>query len=253
MKVFMTRWVSKRNACSLIHVNFAMDVKKVAMNVRLYLDQLINPKKIVSCLLWASIPALLFYSLSVVGLKFAGFGLMEILRDPAQQSGQSSFLGFVSNIGIWLWVSAAAIGFYASSPVGEKITVGRQRELLFLMSILSLLLAIDDFFLIHDRYIDERLCYLAYAMFAGTLLVRHFRTIIHIEGFAFLLAGSLLALSILTDLIQDHIPLAYRHVQVFEEGFKFMGAATWLYVSVRIGAFRPTLSGGVKSGRSDSS
>ncbi len=42
-------------------------------------------------------------------------------------------------------------------------------------------------------------------------------------------AGVLLASSIFTDLIQTRIPLSYEYSQVIEEGFKFIGAATWLY------------------------
>ena len=99
---------------------------------------------------------------------------------------------------------------------------------------LSILLAIDDFFLIHDRYVDQKICYLVYAIFIGFLFIRRFKMIIEIEGFAFFLAGSFLALSIVTDLIQWKLPLSYHHVQIFEEGFKFNGAATWLYFNSRV-------------------
>ena len=34
-----------------------------------------------------------------------------------------------------------------------------------------------------------------------------------------------------------YIPLKYAYVQVFEEGFKFIGAATWLYFSWRSASF----------------
>ncbi|MGK7899616.1 MAG: oxidase [Xenococcus sp. (in: cyanobacteria)] len=155
---------------------------------------------------------------------------MEIIRDPAQQSGQSSFIGFLSNIGIWLWVSSAAICFFSAmtNSLGIK---GSQRELLFLVGLLSMTLAVDDFFLIHDRYINQKLCYLSYAILALSLLVRHYKAIIKIDVFPFLLAGLLLALSILADLTQNYIPLSYSHVQVVEEGFKFIGAAIWLYFS----------------------
>ena len=181
------------------------------------------PKKLYSCIFIAVIPALLFYSFSLFGLKSAGFGIMEILRDPAQQSGASSFVGFLSNIGIWLWVSSAAICFFTT-----------------ITGMLSIILAIDDFFLIHDRYINQKICFLFYALFAGALLIRHYKLIIEIEGFAFLLAGSFLALSILTDLIQSRIPLQYNYTQVIEEGFKFSGVATWLYFIARVASFRPT-------------
>ena len=183
------------------------------------------------CLFISVLPAFIFYFISLGVLSKNGFEVMEILRDPAQQSGHSSFLGFLSNIGIWLWVSSAAICFFSFLNDNSKF---RDKELLFLVGIFSFILAVDDFFLIHDRYIDQRLCYLTYAFVAGAILIRHFNKIIGIDGFSFILAGSLLALSIVTDLIQSRIPLPYSVVQVLEEGFKFIGAAVWLYFSFKI-------------------
>ncbi len=164
---------------------------------------------------------------------------MEILREPAQQSGQSSFLGFISNIGIWLWISSVAICFFTAS-IYSSITNYKHKELLFLVGAIAMILAVDDFFMIHDRYINQNICYLTYAILASALLVRHFKRIIKIDGFTFLLAGFLLGLSIFTDLIQGYIPLAYAHTQILEEGFKFVGATTLLYFSCRIASFHLT-------------
>jgi len=208
------------------------------MSIPLYIRQVFIPEKYLRCLFFACIPALVFYSISLLGLSFLGFEIMEILRDPAQQSGESSFLGFLSNIGNWLWVSSAAICFFSISTY-YFIDNNRHKELLFLVGLMSIILAVDDFFMIHDRYIDQNICFLTYAFIAAAILVRHYNKIIEIDGFSFLLAGFLLALSILTDLIQGYIPLKYAYVQVFEEGFKFVGAATWLYFSWRIASFQP--------------
>ncbi len=204
--------------------------------------QIFVSKKLIKCILLAVVPALLFYSLSLFVLSTSGFEVVEILRDPAQQTGASSFIGFLSNIGIWLWVSAAAIAFYTISSI--SLQNKNQKNLIFLAGMLSILLAIDDFFLIHDRYINQKICFLVYAIFAVALLVRHYKLILEHEGFAFLFAGSLLALSIVADSIQASIPLPYQYVQVIEEGFKFIGAATWLYFIVRITSLqvKPVLS-----------
>ena len=195
-----------------------------------YGNELLAPRKILRWFVLAAVPSAIFYALSVLILKISGFEIMEILRDPAQQSGQSSFLGFISNIGVWLWISAATICLFhgaTSNSVGGK----DRKELLLFMALLSMLLAVDDFFMIHDRYIDQNLCYLAYATIALGLLIRCHSAILRIDGFAFVAAGLLLALSILTDLTQSRLPLRYSHSQLIEEGFKFCGAATWLYFS----------------------
>jgi len=162
---------------------------------------------------------------------------MEILRDVAQQSGASSFLGFLSNIGIWLWVSSGAICFFSFITNTIEVDTNRQK-LLLLTGTFSIILAVDDFFMIHDRYINQYLCYVIYGILAAVILLFHQKTIIKIEGFAFILAGFLLALSISTDIFQNILPIDYKYVQIFEEGFKFVGAATWLYFNSKVASFR---------------
>ena len=60
-----------------------------------FLKQLLDIRKITISLLLVALPALIFYGVSVLVLSESGYSLQQILRDPAQQSGLSSFLGFV--------------------------------------------------------------------------------------------------------------------------------------------------------------
>jgi len=139
-------------------------------------------------MLCVALPALLFYGASVFILTDSGFTLLEILRDAAQQTGNSSFLGFVSNIGVWLWVSSVAICCFSLLAGGLR-RQSRHTELLVLLGMLSLLLAVDDFFLLHERYVYQKGIFLFYAVCALSLLVRHYRRIIEIDGFSFMLSG----------------------------------------------------------------
>ena len=201
------------------------------------IKDIFNAKNIVRTILFATIPALIFYALSLVVLTHEDYTIMEILRDFPQQMEESSLLGFLTTIGIWLWISSAAIAFFAFATGDFKAQ--RHKELLFLIGLFSLLLAVDDYFLIHDWYVDQKICYGTYAVIMLTILARHFKTIIQINGFSFFFAGTLLALSIFTDMIQDFLPFKYSYTQIFEEGFKFMGIATWLYFAVQAAAFYP--------------
>ncbi len=204
------------------------------------IKNIFNVKKMIRVLLYATIPGLIFYTIAFNIMHTNGYHTMEIIRDFAQLMDESSFLGFLSSIGTWLWVSAAAIAFFGfftvSSPKETK-----HKELLLLLGIFSLLLAIDDFFMIHDRYIDQNICYGTYAFLAIALLVRHYKIIIEINGFGFLLAGTLLAASIFTDLIQDDLPFDYSNIQIVEEGFKFTGGATWLFFVALSASFHPII------------
>jgi len=195
-------------------------------------------KKIMQVILYASIPGLIFYTIAFNVMHHNGYHTMEIIRDFAQQMDASSFLGFLSSIGTWLWVSAMAIAFFGFITVKSPKSY-RHRELLLLLGLFSFLLAFDDFFMIHDRYIDQNICYGTYAFLAIALLVRHYKTIIEINGFGFIFAGTLLALSIFTDIIQDYLPFDYSDIQIVEEGFKFTGAATWLFFVALVASFHP--------------
>ncbi len=202
------------------------------------IKQIFDSRKILKVLMYASIPGLIFYVVAFVTMKYNGFHTMEIIRDFAQQVHESSFLGFLSSIGTWLWVSSVAIAFFGFFTLKES-AVYRHRELLFLLGLFSLLLAVDDFFMIHDRYVSQKLCYGIYAFLALAMMARHYKTIININGFAFVFAGTLLALSILTDLYQKDLPFKYSYIQRVEEGFKFTGGATWLYFVALVASFNP--------------
>jgi hypothetical protein len=201
------------------------------------MKRVFSTRRILSWFIFAAVPALLFYGIAIEVLSSAGFSLKDIVRDPAQQTGQSSFLGFVSNVGVWLWVCSGAVCLF-SAGLGGFAAEQKQKQLLILIGMFSLILAVDDFFLLHDRYLPQKPVFIVYAFFALTLLVRYFRKIMEIEGFAFLSAGFLLALSIYFDLNQRRIPFDYAQVQTAEEGFKFVGAASWLYFSCRLASFR---------------
>lgn len=199
---------------------------------RFWLKSLFQPKKMLQFLLWVIVPATCFFYGAVWVLHQQGFTIEETIRDMAQSANISSFLGFVSNIGIWLWVSASAISFFAAwSPVVR--TNSAQRSFLLLTGLFSLLLAVDDFFMIHDRYVHQKIMYALYAVCAGTLLFRHFTRILSIDGVAFVSACGFLGASVLTDLLQFVLPMSYTTQQLFEEGFKFIGAAGWLYFSCK--------------------
>jgi hypothetical protein len=88
--------------------------------------------------------------------------------------------------------------------------------------------------MIHDRYINQKICYAVYAVCLVIILFRHFRIILQYNGFSFLLAGFLLALSILSDLLEKKTPFSYEQVQIVEEMFKFTGIVSWLYFIVAI-------------------
>ena len=189
--------------------------------------------KIVYYFLIAFFPAVLFLGIALSGLMELGFTPMQILRDPAQQMSYPSVLGFVSNIGVWLWISSGSICFFTLFTRWQELSRWQQ-ELLSLVGILALALGADDFFMLHEYFI-EKIFYLFYAGVAAMLLYRYYAYILKIEPQGFMMTGLFLASSVFIDLTQRFFPAELLEIRIIlEDGCKFMGAASWLYFSARI-------------------
>ncbi|MFM7264879.1 MAG: oxidoreductase, partial [Cyanobium sp.] len=127
-----------------------------------------------------------------------------------------------------LWMATAAIClFTACSEVSRP--QGRGRELLLAGGLFSLLLCLDDMFLLHDRYISANVLYLLYIVFAALILVHYRDLVLRLGGPVFVGAVVLLGTSLLFDKFLQVLPIAYGPGQLFEEGVKFLGIASWLF------------------------
>lgn len=178
-------------------------------------------------LLLALLPALVVYVLALVLSGAAGIRTQLVIRDLAQTCDTALGVGFLSNLGYLLWIAAAAIALFTALS-GVVPLRGRVQQLLLCGGGFSLLLCLDDMFLLHDRYIGSTFLYSLYAVFALLILFRFRRQVQALGGGSFLLAVVLLGLSVVIDQLQDLIPVPYARLQLVEEGAKFLGIATWL-------------------------
>ena len=196
-----------------------------------------------STLLWAVVPAAVVYGIALVWSASEGISAKMVLMDLAQSFKAQLGEGFLSSAGYLLWMASAAIALFAASTRQIKGSV-LNRQFAFCGGGFSLWLCLDDMFLVHDRYLGEAFLYITYAFFTGLLLFSFRRPFQRFGGDTFLVAVVLLGLSVLTDALQGLWPNSYETVQIFEEGFKFLGIAAWLafwchYVSA---ASRPSAS-----------
>lgn len=175
----------------------------------------------------AVLPALIVYVLALLLSAAAGIRTQLVIRDLAQSCDTALGVGFLSNVGYLLWISAAAIALFGALS-GVVDVRGRVRQLLLCGGGFSLLLCLDDMFLLHDRYIGSSFLYSLYAIFALLILFRFRAQVQALGGGSFLLAVVLLGLSVITDQLQELIPIDYATLQLFEEGAKFLGIAAWL-------------------------
>ena len=172
------------------------------------------------------LPSAILYLAILYISNFYNIKLSLVVRDLAQSCGYPIGVGMISNIGILLWGAAASICLFTASS--ENVNKDSSK-LLLLGGLFSGFLCIDDFFLLHDRYIGPDFLNLIYLATSIFLLVR-FQTILKKVGlFNLVISILFLGLSIFFDgVIQQIFNQSYELTQLIEEGFKFLGIACWL-------------------------
>jgi len=164
---------------------------------------------------------------AIVG-AFAGSGIRmtKLSKDPAQLASFPIYYGLLSNLGILVWAAGGIISLFASFHVeGAKI-----RSLLRWAGILTLILLLDDFFLIHDILfprvlrLPEWLVYLFFLVAFPLFFLRHLKPIFGQTEYRILALGVfLLGLSFLIDM--NVLP---GGIDV-EDGFKLAGMVAYSY------------------------
>jgi len=185
-------------------------------------------KKETLIFLSSSIIAPIFIYLSIIGLS-SSFGIESILviRDLAQTCGYPIGVGLISNLGILMWTASASIALFSS--LSGLIDKRENSYFLLLGGILTCILCIDDFFLLHDRYIGPDFLYITYSILGIYILIKFRKLIIEIDFLPFIISACFLTLSIVFDkFIQQLFPNNYINIQLFEEGFKFIGIVCWM-------------------------
>tara|TARA_B100000900_G_C20493712_1_gene680689 strand:- start:376 stop:981 length:606 start_codon:yes stop_codon:yes gene_type:complete len=172
------------------------------------------------------LPSVILYIAILYVSSFYNIKLNLVVRDLAQTCGYPIGVGMISNIGILFWGAAASICLFTSFSDSVK---SEYSKLLLLGGGFSTLLCIDDFFLLHDRYVGPDFLNLTYLVIAIFLLVR-FRRILKIIGlFNLVISILFLGLSIFFDgVLQQIFNQSYELTQLIEEGFKFLGITCWL-------------------------
>ena len=172
------------------------------------------------------LPSSILYLVILYVSNFYKIKLSLVVRDLAQTCGYPIGVGMISNIGILLWGSAASICLFTA--FADNINK-ESSKLLLLGGLFSGLLCIDDFFLLHDRYIGPDFLNLTYLAISIFLLVRFRRILKKIGLFNLIISILLLGLSVFFDgVIQQIFNQSYDITQLIEEGFKFLGIACWL-------------------------
>ena len=180
----------------------------------------------------AVLPSFIVYALAISLSALAGIDGILVIRDLAQTCDSPLGVGLISNLGYLFWIATAAITLFSAYTTPSH-NQRKLKELLLCGGWFSFILCIDDMFLLHDRYIGQTFLYLVYAIFAFLIVFKFRDKLLGYGGEIFILASTLLALSILTDKLQFDISnmgaFNYETLQLLEEGVKFLGITTWFY------------------------
>ena len=157
-------------------------------------------------------------------------------RDALESLNAPFYTGLVSHVGWFFWCSTAAICLF-SFAVMKNAKNSRFISSFFLLSgIITIILVLDDVFLLHEIvipeyfYISQKKVYAGYAMIIALYLIRHRKTILKTEFSLMALAFGFFGLSIIIDVFFENV-LPQRHL--FEDGFKLLGIMSWFIYFAR--------------------
>ena len=149
-------------------------------------------------------------------------GVMDLAQSCKAPLGE----GFLSSVGYLLWVEAAIALFAASTRQIQGSVLGRQ--FVFCGGGFSLWLCLDRCSWCMDATSVRRSSTSPTPSSPGCCCSASVAPLRRFGGDTFLVSVVLLGLSVLTDALQGLWPNSYETVQIFEEGFKFLGIAAWL-------------------------
>lgn len=155
---------------------------------------------------------------------------LELLDDPAAATGASPLTGGLSVIGVLLWFSAATAALLAAT-----LAQGEHRSLLIVIGAASIVLGVDDQFMVHEKLVPDALgggelvIIVPYAALALLAAWRHGRTVLdHPDGVILLLSLGALGLSLAIDVSGEAFAGATA-----EESAKLLGISLWALFAIR--------------------
>ena len=162
---------------------------------------------------------------------YSDIPVSKFTRDPLAIAGGRPFYGFVSNIGVIMWSASMALCFFSYSLLKAGNAPGKVLYFVFSGGALSLILLLDDLFMLHEhffpRYLGygEKVVFLTYGLLLLIYVAVFFDRIFDRNGFYLCCFVFFFALSVLVDRLPESV-LPMHHI--FEDGSKLLGITSWL-------------------------
>jgi len=110
--------------------------------------------------IWKTIAFVIFISLGGAGgtvlvAKLTGNPIWKLAQDPASIIWYPPYIGLLSNWGVILWVVTATICLFSAVLLKRHRATGVTIRFLVVSGLFSLLLGIDDLYMLHDRLLPR--------------------------------------------------------------------------------------------------
>ncbi|OIQ30916.1 MAG: hypothetical protein BM564_01505 [Bacteroidetes bacterium MedPE-SWsnd-G2] len=141
------------------------------------------------------------------------------------------YTGFLSQLGIFFWVATATLCFFSSKFSSNNIAQTKLKKFLFYAGLLTVLLCIDDIFLLHEtvfpKYfgVPQKLVILIYGFLFISLLVKFYTVILKTNFILLGMALFFFGLSVFFDLF----PIPGVNPYLLDDGAKIIGIISWFF------------------------
>lgn len=166
-----------------------------------------------------------FVALTVAFASISGRPADHFTRDPLAIMDAPAYVGFLSNVGIAMWFSAAAMAWMAAVVLRQDAASRMRSAAMFAAAAMITLLGLDDLFMLHEETlqrhmgISEKITVFAYVAMVGGIAIAFRRTWLDSPWRWIIPAGLFFTASIAVDFLST----GFGWRLVIEDSFKFMG------------------------------
>lgn len=197
-------------------------------------------KNIIIVLLKLFFPGILFLFL-LIAFSFklhVDFGMLS--RDVNGIFNAPPYVGMLSNFGIFLWSLTAAVVLFT-----YKLSIAfdqnkRQSHFLLFAGLLTVLMFIDDLFMLHEYifpiylHLPDSLFYFVYGLSVILIFYFYFDLVNNSDYVLFIGAFMLFGLSGFCSEAWDYFGIRVPYQHILEDGTKFLGILSWFFYFTRL-------------------
>lgn len=184
-------------------------------------------KSLLPILMWLYMPMLILVGMIVLVSRQYSISIADLTRDPSATTGHTPFIGTLSHVGVLFWCAAVAICLFSFVLLQKTGSIGEFSAFFLFGGLISLILLLDDLFLLHETVfplylnIPEKIVFLSYGLMIIGYITRFRKLISKTDFILLIISFALFGFSIGIDFLELRISI------LFEDGSKLFGIVSW--------------------------